>query len=304
MIIGICPGGFRGAAVSSADKPLAFLPRLRLNKDMTASEKTHIARFLDLAADMVRDGYRSGEREYLFADDPAAPLPVIVPKAVLVFAAGEMTAAEPVVPYGVENGTDSLEKIAADVCSCRACALCGNRISAVPGEGAARPLVMVIGEGPGAEEDASGRPFVGPAGQLLDKMLASIGLSRERNCFIANVVKCRPPNNRDPLPEETAACAFFLERQIRLLQPGFILCTGRVAAQTLLKTGEPVGKLRGRFAELSLSGSGSTFGGSSIPLLATYHPSALLRNEELKRPAWEDLKLLRAKFPNNSIEES
>jgi DNA polymerase len=285
---------------------------LRLNKGMTASEKTSIAHFLDLAADMVRDGYRSGEREYLFADDPAVPeaASVSAPLPAPLSRPQEMSAAEPAVPYGTENCADSLEKIDSEVHTCTSCALCGGRTCAVPGEGAARPLVMVIGEGPGAEEDASGRPFVGPAGQLLDKMLASIGLSREQNCFLANVVKCRPPNNRDPLPEETAACALFLERQIRLLRPRFILCAGRVAAQTLLKTGESVGKLRGRFAEFSLSGGSSVSGGSSagseisIPLLATYHPSALLRNEELKRPAWEDLKILRTKLPNNLIGES
>jgi DNA polymerase len=146
---------------------------------------------------------------------------------------------------------------------------------------------MVIGEGPGADEDATGRPFVGRAGQLLDKMLASIGLSRESNCFIANVIKCRPPGNRDPQPDETAACASFLARQIQLLQPRFILCAGRIAAQTLLNTSTPIGKLRGKFTDFQA-------GDTTIPFLPTYHPSALLRNEELKRPAWEDLKLLRA----------
>jgi DNA polymerase len=148
---------------------------------------------------------------------------------------------------------------------------------------------MVIGEGPGAEEDAQGRPFVGRAGQLLDKMLISIDLSRNTNCFIANVVKCRPPNNRDPYPEETSSCARFLERQITLLNPKFILVAGRVAAQTLLKTTEPIGKLRGKFKEL-------TVGNTAYPLMITYHPAALLRNEELKRPAWEDLKLLRLRI--------
>jgi DNA polymerase len=148
---------------------------------------------------------------------------------------------------------------------------------------------MVIGEGPGASEDATGKPFVGEAGILLDKMLASIGLSRESNCFIANVVKCRPPDNRDPLPEETAACASFLKRQIQLLKPKIILCAGRVAAQTLLRTNETIGRLRGNFTELRITDR-------SIPLIATYHPSALLRNIELKRPAWEDLKILKARL--------
>jgi DNA polymerase len=120
-------------------------------------------------------------------------------------------------------------------------------------------------------------------------MLAAIGLSREYNCFIANMVKCRPPGNRDPLPEESAACAPFLARQIALLEPRVILAAGRVAAQVLLNTAEPIGRLRGRFAEYIPAGSGE-----AIPLLPTYHPSAILHDGDLKRPAWEDLKTLRS----------
>ena len=234
---------------------------------MTAEEKLKTARFLDLAAGSLLSGYRIPERDYHFCDS------------------------EDLESGNVETG-DSLEEIAAEIRACRACALCEGRTNAAPGEGAQQPLVMVIGEGPGADEDAAGRPFVGRAGQLLDRMLDSIGLSRNSNCFIANVVKCRPPNNRDPLPHETAACASFLERQIHLLHPKYILCAGRIAAQTLLKTSEPVGRLRGKFTELSI-------GGAVIPLLVTYHPSALLRNEDLKRPAWEDLKLLRSRLQEN-----
>ncbi|MDR2480000.1 MAG: uracil-DNA glycosylase [Treponema sp.] len=236
---------------------------------MTADEKTSLARFLDIAADSLTGGYRSEKREYQFTDD-----------------------AEPVESCSLhsEKSAESLEKIAADIRSCTACPLCTTRKNTVPGEGAAEPLVMVIGEGPGEEEDASGRPFVGKAGQLLDRMLDATGLSRERNCFIANVVKCRPPFNREPAPEETAACAVFLERQIRLLKPRFILCTGKTAAQNLLKTKDGIGRLRGRFMELHITD------GMIIPLIATYHPSALLRNEEYKRPAWEDLKLLKARL--------
>jgi DNA polymerase len=164
---------------------------------------------------------------------------------------------------------------------------------------------MVIGEGPGADEDASGRPFVGKAGQLLDKMLATIGLFRDRNCFIANVVKCRPPGNRDPQPEEIAGCAPFLVRQILLLKPRVILSAGKVATQALLRTTEGIGRLRGRFAEYRVPQSGTPESGTaetSIPLLPSYHPSALLRDESLKRPAWEDLKTLRAKL--SELDES
>ncbi|MCL1958907.1 MAG: uracil-DNA glycosylase [Spirochaetes bacterium] len=231
---------------------------------MTAAEKKSIAGFLDLTADFLSSGYKTKVNNYDFTDDVLTnALPDVSPK------------------------TDSIEQIADEIKKCKNCPLGMTRTNAAPGEGALQPLVIVIGEGPGAEEDAQGRPFVGRAGQLLDKMLASINLSRNSNCFIANVVKCRPPNNRDPYPEETAACAHFLERQITLLKPRFILAAGRVAAQTLLKTTEPIGKLRGKFKEL-------TVGNMTLPFLATYHPAALLRNEDLKRPAWEDLKLLRS----------
>jgi len=190
---------------------------------------------------------------------------------------------------------ENLAELAAAIHTCKACGLGAARTNAVPGEGAERPLVMIIGEGPGADEDASGRPFVGKAGQLLDKMLASIALFRDKNCYIANVVKCRPPENRDPEPGEIAACFPFLERQIALLRPRAILCAGRVAAQGLLKTSQGINALRGRFAEFSLGGR------ETIPVLCTFHPSALLRNEALKRPAWEDLKLL--KFHLDSLSE-
>jgi DNA polymerase len=239
---------------------------------MTAEEKTRLALLFDLAGDYLGSGYRRPEQEYRFTDDPEP-------------GAGAQGASS----GGEGPGTaDSLETVAAEIRACAACPLCRARTNAVPGEGVEQPLVMVIGEGPGAAEDAAGRPFVGPAGRLLDDMLASkgqIGLYRDTNCFIANVVKCRPPENRDPLPEETAACAPFLARQIALLKPRIILAAGRVSSRTLLGAEEGIGKLRGRFYD---------YGG--IPLLPTYHPSALLRDESLKRPVWEDLKALRARL--------
>ncbi|ULQ59715.1 uracil-DNA glycosylase [Brucepastera parasyntrophica] len=187
-----------------------------------------------------------------------------------------------------QNSPDSIESIYTAIRSCKNCDLAGKRTHAVPGEGPENlreVTVMVIGEGPGADEDATGRPFVGKAGQLLDKMLASINLSRTENCYITNIVKCRPPQNRDPLPEEAAACIGYLEKQIALIRPKMILAVGRIATQQLLNTTEGINRLRGRF-----------FTYREIPLLATYHPSALLRNEELKRPAWEDLKIFRAEL--------
>ncbi|MDR1248263.1 MAG: uracil-DNA glycosylase [Treponema sp.] len=239
---------------------------------MTADDKTALARFLDMTDDALRDGYKGPDRDYAFFDDDDIPPPA---------AAGDA---------GGQVPDDSLENLAAEIGRCAGCSLADRRKNAVPGEGAERPLVLVIGEGPGADEDASGRPFVGRAGQLLDRMLASVGLWRDKNCFIANTVKCRPPGNRDPLPEETAACSGFLARQIRLLNPKIILCVGRIAAQTMLNTRSSMGSLRGSFAGYR------TAEGLVIPLLATYHPSAILRDESYKRPAWEDLKLLRRRL--------
>jgi uracil-DNA glycosylase len=245
---------------------------------MTSTGKQKIADFLDLTQDYYTYGYKGEKREYHFEDD--APAAQSDTGNIDTSGIGSTV---------ITDKTDSLEKIAAEIRACYNCQLGKTRTNAAPGEGVSRPLVMVIGEGPGADEDAQGRPFVGKAGQLLDKMLASINLSRNTNCFIANVVKCRPPNNRDPYPEETIACARFLERQITLLKPKFILVVGRIAMQTLLKTTEPIKKNHGKITEL-------TVGDSTYPLLITYHPALLLRYEEYKRPAWEDLKLLRSKL--------
>lgn len=180
---------------------------------------------------------------------------------------------------------DRLSSIAQKISQCSRCRLCQTRTQAVPGAGVENPLVLVIGEGPGHDEDLTGIPFVGKAGKLLDKMLAAISLSRSQNCFIANIVKCRPPQNRDPLPEEIAACESFLEAQTAVLKPKMILLMGRIAAQTILKTQRGITAIHGQF---------SVYNG--IPVMPTYHPSALLRNETLKGPAWNDLKGFRAKL--------
>jgi DNA polymerase len=145
---------------------------------------------------------------------------------------------------------------------------------------------MVIGEAPGAEEDRQGEPFVGPAGQLLDAMLRAIDLPREQ-VFIANILKCRPPNNRDPQPTEAACCRPYLERQIALVRPRMLLVVGRIAAQNLLATDAPLGTLRGQVHR---------YGEAGTPLVVTYHPAYLLRSPGEKRKAWEDLKLARRVF--------
>jgi len=243
---------------------------------MTTEEKQKLAGFLDLAGDFLTTGYKGEQKEYQFDEHYETAENITLNDS-----------------QKIDNSNDdSLGKIAAEIKTCQDCILAKTRKNTVPGEGVLTPLVMVIGEGPGADEDTQGRPFVGKAGQLLDKMLASINLSRASNCFIANVVKCRPPNNRDPYPEERAACSHFLKRQITLLKPKFILLVGNVAAQSVLNAREPVGKIRGKFFDYKIDDM-------TIPLMITYHPSALLHNEDYKRPAWEDLKLLRSKVENN-----
>jgi DNA polymerase len=271
---------------------------------MTAEEKKSAAGFLDLTADYLLDGYRRPHAETGFEDDAAAR-EVVRQEAACQEAAPpasfqELRQPSPLSPQtGVGALSDSLEAIAEEVRRCGACRLGETRTHGVPGEGVSAPLVMVIGEGPGADEDESGRPFVGRAGQLLDKMLGSIGLSRQKNCFIANVVKCRPPQNRDPQPDEVIFCGRFLKRQIALLKPKVILCAGRIAAQTMLHTDTGIGKLRGRFEQYQAENvidDDDGIAANAIPLLVTYHPSALLRNDDYKRPAWEDLKMLRARL--------
>lgn len=187
------------------------------------------------------------------------------------------------------NPPASLPSIAEKITECRACPLCKGRTNTVPGMGVENPYVLVVGEGPGHDEDVSGLPFVGAAGKLLDKMLIAIQLDRNVNCYIANVVKCRPPNNRTPTHEEAAACGGFLRSQIDVLKPKMILAAGRTAAQYLLETDAPLGKLRGTFYNYH-----AAYG--DVPLLVTYHPSALLRDESNKRPAWEDLKMFKSRL--------
>lgn len=179
----------------------------------------------------------------------------------------------------------TLTDLYSKITRCTKCQLARTRNNVVPGEGVENPDVLVIGEGPGYDEDMSGRPFVGKAGVLLDKMLAAIELDRNKNCYIANIVKCRPPNNRDPEPEEQSTCFAFLQAQIHILKPKMILCMGRIAGHKMLDTQESLNKLRGQI-----------FDYNGIPLMVTYHPSALLRDQSLKAPAWQDLKTFKKKL--------
>jgi uracil-DNA glycosylase family 4 len=185
------------------------------------------------------------------------------------------------------------EQLEEEVRQCTACSLCASRTQAVFGVGDRQAKWLIVGEAPGADEDRQGEPFVGRAGKLLNPMLQAIGLKREQ-VYIANILKCRPPENRDPAPAEAASCRPFLERQIALIQPRIILAVGRIAAQNLLDTDTQIGKLRGRVHH---------FGAARIPLVVTYHPAYLLRSPREKRKSWDDLRLARRALtlmPSNS----
>lgn len=174
-------------------------------------------------------------------------------------------------------------ELRAAVIDCQACDLHRTRTQTVFGVGNLAPRWVIVGEAPGADEDRQGEPFVGAAGKLLNEMLRAVGVTRD-DVFIANVVKCRPPENRDPAPGEIAACAAHLQAQLELLSPALVLAVGRIAAQSLLRQDVPVGRLRGRAHALGPAGT---------PLVVTYHPAYLLRSPAEKRKVWDDLRLAR-----------
>ena len=193
-------------------------------------------------------------------------------------------ASDGVGPVGNDDASEGLDwpALRESVASCTRCALHQSRTQTVFGVGNPDADWMIIGEAPGAEEDRRGEPFVGRAGKLLDEMLRAVGQGRE-DVFIANILKCRPPNNRDPSPEESALCRGYLERQIELVKPKIILAVGRIAAHLLLDTDTPVGRLRGATHYLG-----------TTPLIVTYHPAYLLRSPSQKRKSWDDLRLARS----------
>jgi len=259
--------------------------------------------FEEMSAALVRDAAKRGIRcsgqdwaQFNSAVQPSAPPVAVaaVEKTVLQaeskpFAAAigegerevsQMPAVSPAVGRELPDNLTDLQKVALN---CRNCVLCQKRNNVVFGEGNPRAELMFIGEGPGADEDASGRPFVGAAGQLLDKMIAAMHLSRE-DVYIANIVKCRPPGNRMPAEEEAAACIGYLERQIELIRPKVIVLLGGTALHFLLKT-DGITRCRGRWYEYK-----------DIAVMPTFHPAFLLRKAESKREAWHDLKLVMAKL--------
>ena len=180
---------------------------------------------------------------------------------------------------------DNFEELRENCLNCRRCGLCETRTNVVVGVGNPRSKVMFIGEGPGENEDLQGEPFVGRGGQLLDKMLAAVDLDRKTNVYIANIVKCRPPKNRDPLPEEQEACIGWLRNQVALIRPKIIVCLGRIAAMRIIKPDMKITREHGQFFEKN-----------GILMMATLHPAALLRNPNQKPAAFEDFLKLREKI--------
>ena len=237
-----------------------------------------------LAAEVIAQAERSSRGE---------PAPAGRPPARVAVPASPAAKAEPVASEAVLGprpvGVDTMDwpALREAVAGCQACGLCQGRRNTVFGVGHEQARWMIVGEAPGEQEDRQGEPFVGRAGQLLDRMLAAIDLTRgadgpDRQVFIANVLKCRPPANRNPLPQEVAQCEPFLLRQMALVKPDLIVAMGRFAVQSLLKTSEPIGKLRGRVHEVA-----------GVPVVVTYHPAYLLRNPADKGLVWDDLCLAR-----------
>ena len=224
-------------------------------------------------------------------NDPAAPPTVLPSKTPAARNAKHWSSDAPpiptvpgiVVPALLEAPSpwSTLEEVAATIAGCRKCFLCQGRTRTVPGEGNREARLMFVGEGPGQTEDETGRPFVGRAGELLTRMIEAIELQRDQ-VFIANVVKCRPPQNRKPLPDEIAACSPYLERQIGLIRPAVLVALGATAAEAMLGVKRSLTDLRGRVHSYR-----------GIPLVVTYHPAALLRNPNWKKPTWDDIRIAR-----------
>lgn len=226
----------------------------------------------DLYLDPPRDSSRAAAPPVPAASPVASRVAESIPTPVPV------TAAPPPRP-AVENA--ELAALAATVAACTRCRLAEGRTKVVFGSGNPAAELMFVGEGPGADEDRQGLPFVGAAGELLTRIIQAIEMTRDE-VYIANVVKCRPPGNRDPQPDEVAACRGYLDKQIALVRPRILVALGKVAAQALLGNDAPIGRLRGQWFKVQ-----------GIPTMVTYHPAALLRNPALKRPTWEDMQQVR-----------
>jgi len=210
------------------------------------------------------------------SEEPVRPLP----KTAIASGEGEPAQRVVILPPEHLGKAARLEALKEQIASCTACGLCKSRTTTVPGEGSPNARVVLVGEAPGKEEDQAGRPFVGPSGKLLSKMLAAIRLARE-DLFITNVVKCRPPGNREPSSDEAVACRVFLNAQLEILKPEIIVCLGRQATYSFLNVTDPIGVLRQKMQRVS-----------SCDVLVSYHPSHLLRNPSRKAEVWADMLML------------
>ena len=250
---------------------------------MTSDDKKLIYNLLE-TADSCYYGYTREvfKQEYVFSDDKKT-------ETIKIKDSNDISEEKNHIQQNIHENEKAngltLESLNEKMLRCTRCVLARTRNNVVPGMGVINPLVLVIGEGPGHDEDIQGLPFVGKAGILLDKMLNAIDLDRNKNCYIANVVKCRPPENRNPSPQEMDACFSFLQTQIHILKPKMILCMGKIAIEKLMNQSISITQSHGQFFEYN-----------GIPVMPTYHPSAPLRNTDLKRPAWEDLKKFKAKL--------
>jgi uracil-DNA glycosylase family 4 len=249
---------------------------------MSLSRRHQYLRAMGIEVWVPRHAATQAQPEVIVQPPPAAE-PVADPVVATVPAAIPVRSRESALPP--EEAEARWQALRQEVLACTKCSLHSSRTQGVFGVGDPRAEWLVIGEAPGADEDRKGEPFVGRAGQLLDAMLLGIGLRRGENVYIANILKSRPPGNRDPKPEEVAACMPYLMRQIALIRPRLILAVGRIAAQNLLATDVPIGRLRGKV---------HYFGELNTPLIVTYHPAYLLRSPGEKRKAWDDLKFARS----------
>jgi uracil-DNA glycosylase len=263
----------------------AFAPQTQGGGRVTDARRLAYLRALDIDVWERRDQPAAPDASPARADDP-------LPTGERVAAVHGLEARAPV-EAGGEVGALGWTELQSRVSACTLCPLHATRTKPVFGVGNRDARWMVIGEAPGADEDRQGEPFVGRAGQLLNSMLKAMGLAREE-VFIANILKSRPPNNRDPKPEEVRACIPYLYRQIELVNPRMILCVGRIAAQTLLDTDVTIGKLRGRLHKLP----------TGRPMVVTYHPAYLLRSPGEKRKTWADLVLAMQTFEQLAAQEA
>jgi uracil-DNA glycosylase len=237
------------------------------------------ARYLDALGVMRYERRAPVER---VAPEPVAPSAAVAetPQTFPPQAERPPPAASPVPAIPIADPAAAWSELTSQIAACTACGLSRTRTQTVPGTGDRRADWLIIGEAPGADEDATGEPFVGRAGKLLDAMLRAVGLSRQCGVYITNIVKCRPPQNRDPAPDEASACSGYLERQIALVNPRLILAVGKVAAHNLLGGDGPVSRMRGRVWH---------WRGTDLPVVVTYHPAYLLRSPLEKRKSWDDL---------------